>query len=233
MRLPFFAGITILRLCYCTFQFLRAMLAAVWACPNLAVLIIRDISFTAERRSTVAGLRQMSAAVEHLKVCQKLTSLHVDKHILQGACDYDITGLSGVGGIFGCAITELYFVGKPDSCTIGRPIPGSLKTIFLQQHHQDQTGYERDFCQRAVGTSEEVVGSEKRLPELLAGLEALTFRFERCKDPGKCVAPFVSERGRLDAQGVGMPADGVAALASTTAALQSAKAHGSDIVCTE
>lgn len=83
MRLPFFAGITTLRLWYCTFQSLRAMLAVVWACPNLAVLNIRDISFTAAgHRSSVAVLRQMSATVEHLKACRKLTSLHVDKHTL-------------------------------------------------------------------------------------------------------------------------------------------------------
>lgn len=60
--------------------------------------------------------------------------------------------------------------------------------IFLQQYHEDQAGYERDCCKRVVGTSEQVVGFEKRLPELLAGLERLTIRFERCKDPGKCVA---------------------------------------------
>lgn len=45
--------------------------------------------------------------------------------------------------------------------------------------------------------------------------------------------PSCPNKDVWDAQGVGMPADGVAALASTTAALQSAKAHGSDIVCTE
>lgn len=66
MRVPFFASITTLRLWYCTFQSLRAMLAVVWACPNLAVLIIRDNSFTAGRRSSVAGLRHMSDAVKHL-----------------------------------------------------------------------------------------------------------------------------------------------------------------------
>lgn len=77
MRLPFFASIVTLQLWSCTFQSLRAMLDVVWACPNLSGL---DISYTKFEVKCVslAALRQMSAAVEHLRACEKLTSLHIE-----------------------------------------------------------------------------------------------------------------------------------------------------------
>lgn len=67
----------------------------------------------------------------------------------------------------------------------GCPIPTSLKIIVLQHFH-NQKG--NRCCKMFVGTSEEVVGFEKRLPELLVGLEGLTIRFDQCRDPGRCVA---------------------------------------------
>lgn len=81
MRLPFFAGITTLQLWRCTFQSLRAMLDVVWACPNLAVLEICGAKFE-PKRASAAELRQVFAAVENLRACQKLTSLHLDVYFL-------------------------------------------------------------------------------------------------------------------------------------------------------
>ncbi|OJT05526.1 hypothetical protein TRAPUB_3657 [Trametes pubescens] len=68
---------------------------------------------------------------------------------------------------------------------IGRPIPGILKTIVLQHQTELKENY---CCKEVVGTSEEVVGSEKQLPELLAGLAELTIRLDWCKDPERCAA---------------------------------------------
>ncbi len=68
---------------------------------------------------------------------------------------------------------------------IGRPIPGILKTIVLQHQTELKENY---CCKEVVGTSEEVVGSEKQLPELLAGLAELTIRFDRSMNPERCAA---------------------------------------------
>ncbi|OJT12657.1 hypothetical protein TRAPUB_10800 [Trametes pubescens] len=68
---------------------------------------------------------------------------------------------------------------------IGRPTCGILKTIVLEYEHRFE---KYDCCKEVVGTSEEVVGSEKRLPELLAGLAELTIRLDECEDPGRCAA---------------------------------------------
>lgn len=84
MRLPFFASITTLRLWSCTFQSFRAMLDVVWACPNLAMLNITDTKFGV-KHSPAAGIRQMSAAVEHLRGCQKLTCLYLDIYTLRAS----------------------------------------------------------------------------------------------------------------------------------------------------
>ncbi len=72
---------------------------------------------------------------------------------------------------------------------IGRPICGILKTIILEHEHGSE---ECDGCKEAVGTSEEVLGSEKRLPELLAGLVELTVRLRDCEDPGRCATYILS-----------------------------------------
>lgn len=68
---------------------------------------------------------------------------------------------------------------------LGHPNPGTLRTIVLQRWHgwEDEHG----CCDRVVGTSEEVVGTEKRLPELLLGLRHLVIRLYG-SDPGKCAA---------------------------------------------
>lgn len=66
---------------------------------------------------------------------------------------------------------------------IGRPIPGRLKKIVLEDSHKGKSNH---CCKQAIGTSEKVVGSEKRLPELLSGLAELTIRLNECKDPEKC-----------------------------------------------
>ncbi|KAL1937694.1 hypothetical protein VTO73DRAFT_12969 [Trametes versicolor] len=203
MRLPFFAGITTLQLWRCTFQSLRAMLDVVWACPNLAVLEICGAKFE-PKRASAAELRQVFAAVENLRACKKLTSLHLDVYFLVAWFPAS-AGLSGVGRMFGCAITELYFVDKDNyydserlgsllresfpalhSVTIvGRPIPRSVKMISLgyYQYGTYKTGH-NDCCKLVVGTSEEIVGSEKRLLELLDGIEELTIRLDRSIDPG-------------------------------------------------
>jgi hypothetical protein len=68
---------------------------------------------------------------------------------------------------------------------IGRPICGILKTIVLEYEHRFE---KYDCCKEVVGSSEVVVGSEKRLPELLAGLAELTIRLDECEDPGRCAA---------------------------------------------
>lgn len=68
---------------------------------------------------------------------------------------------------------------------VGRPIPGRLKKIVLQQMHNQENNR---CCERIVGTSEKVVGSEKWLPEMLSGLEELTIRLDTCYDPERCAA---------------------------------------------
>lgn len=82
--LPFSTSITILQLCGCTFQNFRAMVDVVWACPNLAMLKILHAEFKVQP-SSAAGLRQMSAAVEHLRACQKLTTLDLDVYTLSAS----------------------------------------------------------------------------------------------------------------------------------------------------
>lgn len=74
MRLPFFDSITFLELWGCTFQSLRAMLDVVWACSNLATLIIgpnRIIS----KRCSAAGFQNLCTTAENLRACRKLTRL--------------------------------------------------------------------------------------------------------------------------------------------------------------
>ncbi|KAL1937697.1 hypothetical protein VTO73DRAFT_12972 [Trametes versicolor] len=66
----------------------------------------------------------------------------------------------------------------------GRPIPGILKTIVLRSSH-DRRGH--NCCRKAVGTSEEVVGSSQRLPELLPELAELVLRLY-CNHPARHAA---------------------------------------------
>lgn len=67
----------------------------------------------------------------------------------------------------------------------GRPIPGILKTIVLEQFH----GLENhDFCKQLVGMGEEVVGSSQRLPDLLPELAELVIRLEECDNPERHAA---------------------------------------------
>lgn len=87
--LPFFASITVLRLWKCTFQNFRGMMDVVWACPNLAILEIWYTQFKA-KAPPAAGIRQMSAVVEHLRACQKLTSLCLDMHILPASSHFSL-----------------------------------------------------------------------------------------------------------------------------------------------
>lgn len=82
MRLPFFASITVLQLLDCAFQSLRALLDVVWACPSLATLAISRSGIKSKRTSG-AGLRLLSAAVENLRACRKLTSLYLDAFTVQ------------------------------------------------------------------------------------------------------------------------------------------------------
>lgn len=65
---------------------------------------------------------------------------------------------------------------------IGRPIPGTLKTIVLQVKHD----LENNICCKLVVGRSEMVDSETWLPELLPGLEELTFRLDYCKDLERC-----------------------------------------------
>lgn len=81
MRLPFFTGITTLRLWHCTFQSFRAMMDVVWACRNLAMLDISVPCFEVNE-SPAAQFEQMTATVKNLRACQKLTSLYLDTNIL-------------------------------------------------------------------------------------------------------------------------------------------------------
>lgn len=66
---------------------------------------------------------------------------------------------------------------------VGRPIPERLKMIVLKSMHNKEN---KCCCEQLVGTSEKVVGSEERLPELLFGLVELTIRLDYCKDLGRC-----------------------------------------------
>lgn len=66
---------------------------------------------------------------------------------------------------------------------VGRPIPGRLKKIVLEDGHKGESNH---CCKRAIGTSEKVVGSEKSLSELLSGLEELTIRLDNCEDSERC-----------------------------------------------
>lgn len=67
----------------------------------------------------------------------------------------------------------------------GRPIPGTLKTIVLDGNHRRGSC---NCCENAVGTSEEVVGSAQRLPELLPELAELVLRLEWCERPERHAA---------------------------------------------
>lgn len=67
----------------------------------------------------------------------------------------------------------------------GRPIPGVLKIIVLECEHWTQG---LSCCKDAVGTSEEVVGSAQRLPELLPELAVLVLRLKECDDPARHAA---------------------------------------------
>lgn len=92
-------------------------------------------------------------------------------------------------------IAELEFDGEVDdwsppwlhTIAIGRPIPGILKMIALEQHCYGME-HNIDCGKLLMGTGEEVDGSKERLPELLAGLEGLTIRLGECKHPGRSVA---------------------------------------------
>lgn len=77
MRLPFFDSITSLALVDCTFQSLRSMLDVVWACSNLATLVVREIDVQSKRCS-LAAFQNLSTAVENLRACRKLTRLWLD-----------------------------------------------------------------------------------------------------------------------------------------------------------
>ncbi|EIW65393.1 uncharacterized protein TRAVEDRAFT_42763 [Trametes versicolor FP-101664 SS1] len=227
--LPFFASITTLQLWECTFQNFRAMMDVVWACPNLAMLEICAPGFKAQP-SSPARLQQI-----HVRPIGKLTcpAVHFetvnDLFFIQRMWGPDSARLSGVGRVFGCAVTELYFEmvgpysremlgnllrdsfpalrsvtvfydlgflkGGEDGralpwlhiIAIGRPIPGRLKRTVLQDTHNDEDNH---CCMGAVGTSENVAGSEKWLPELLSGLEELTIRLDKCKDPENLAHPY-------------------------------------------
>lgn len=67
----------------------------------------------------------------------------------------------------------------------GRPIPGILKTIVLECKHPLHAHY---CCNNVVGTSEGVVGSAQRLPELLPELAELVIRLDVCIDPARHAA---------------------------------------------
>lgn len=58
-----------------------------------------------------------------------------------------------------------------------RPTPGVLKTIILECKHPFSGS---GCCMTTVGTSEEVVGSSQRLPELLPELAELVLRLKKC-----------------------------------------------------
>lgn len=77
MRLPFFSSITSLALFGCTFQSLRAMLDVVWACSNLATLVI-GVNVIKSKRCSVAGFQSLCTAAENLRACRKLTRLNLD-----------------------------------------------------------------------------------------------------------------------------------------------------------
>ncbi|OJT05317.1 hypothetical protein TRAPUB_3866 [Trametes pubescens] len=64
----------------------------------------------------------------------------------------------------------------------------NLTTLAIGNIKHEHDYEECDCCKAVVGTSEEVVGSEKPLPELLAGLMELTIRLDECEDPGRCAA---------------------------------------------
>ncbi|KAL1937701.1 hypothetical protein VTO73DRAFT_12976 [Trametes versicolor] len=108
MRLPFFASITVLQLLDCAFQSLRALLDVVWACPSLVTLAISRTGIKSKRISA-GGLRLLSATVENLRACRKLTSLYLDAFTVQGVWDRACAGLCGGGSVFGCAVTALHF----------------------------------------------------------------------------------------------------------------------------
>ncbi|OJT02860.1 hypothetical protein TRAPUB_6611 [Trametes pubescens] len=197
MRLPFFAGITVLRLHLCTFQSLRSMLDVVWACRNVVSFHMRGCTLQTQRHSPAA----IKAACEHLRPCQKLTRLE----FLQ-------VGLTTLAGsMFGAAVTELVIAKARNaeflsnllaksfpalrSITVidmrderlpymdnntpswlhaiaaSRAVPGGLKKIVLRRHHVLK--YNK-CCREVVGSSMAVVGTSKPLSELLSGLEELT-----------------------------------------------------------
>lgn len=267
MRLPFFANIAVLRLYRCTFQSLRAMLDVVWACQNLATLVIYG-SVSKSGHSSAAGIENMATALGHKQACGKLTNLCLDASTvkasplsiahLETAHDvlfmqqvWDPASLGPIGGgrLFGDAVTELVFssnyAGSEEAGTcnavylrrtthflcfiellssllnhcfpalrsitvisLGRPVlvegirelswlhiiaraldqqrTGTLKSIVIEGRHNAENN---DCCREAVGTSEEVVGSKRRLPELFIGLAELVIRSNRhATEPRKCAA---------------------------------------------
>ncbi|KAL1937688.1 hypothetical protein VTO73DRAFT_12963 [Trametes versicolor] len=87
--------------------------------------------------------------------------------------------------------------------TVGRPIPGRLKKIVVQNRHNEQNNR---CCKWGVGTSEKVVGPEQRLPWLLSGWEELTIREQRLPE---LLSELVELTIRLDECGDPESAPGV------------------------
>ncbi|EIW65390.1 uncharacterized protein TRAVEDRAFT_42760 [Trametes versicolor FP-101664 SS1] len=84
--LPFFASITTLQLWKCTFKNFRGMMDVVWACPNLVMLDINVVEFKVQP-SSPTRLLQMSAVVESLRACQRLTSLYLNMYTPKASSD--------------------------------------------------------------------------------------------------------------------------------------------------
>lgn len=81
-QLPFFARVTVLDLRRGIYHSLRVLLDTVWGCPNLSTLRITESEFYPGRSSAKRNA-QLSAACEHARGCQKLTSLTLDECTLQ------------------------------------------------------------------------------------------------------------------------------------------------------
>ncbi|KAL1937692.1 hypothetical protein VTO73DRAFT_12967 [Trametes versicolor] len=119
MRPPFFDRITSLELFGCTFQSFRAMLDVVWACSNLATLVI-GVNEIESKHCSAAGLQNLCTAAENLRACRKLTRLWLDTNTIEGFWSPAHIGLSGIGRVFGYAVTELIFISahRPDAFII-------------------------------------------------------------------------------------------------------------------
>lgn len=87
MRLPFFSSITFLVLFRCTFQSFREMLDVVWACSNLAELVIQENEIKSERHSA-AGFQNLCATAENLGACRKLTRLYLDDYTIKARASF-------------------------------------------------------------------------------------------------------------------------------------------------